>query len=146
MFTKRHTYCYRTCDQVWITNLLMQGIICTQDYAARNGYRLIGDLPSEEALHAGVARATQTQRKRLIKQAESLKKRPGLRTGNQFLHSLCTKLLAYAAPLHIAHITYSEKETAIQVARKAWVKARDQAEALRLAYLTEKGNFYTGKA
>lgn len=39
-------------------------------------------------------------------------------------------------------IELSAKEKAIQLYRKEYVKARTEAETLRLKYVTEKGDFY----
>ena len=86
--------------------------------------------------------ATPTLRKRLLKRAEQVHKKTNLRIANQFLHLLCVRLLAYGPDAQVARVNLSERETAIQAARKAWVKARNEAEALRLAYLVEKGDFY----
>jgi hypothetical protein len=87
-------------------------------------------------------RAYNPQRKRLLKRAERLQKKTNLRIANQFLDLLCVRLLAYGPDVQVARVDISEKEAAIESARRAWVKARSEAEALRLAYVAEKGDFY----
>jgi hypothetical protein len=142
MITKKHPYTYRNCDAKMITNLLVQGIAQVEQYAQTQGYRQSGDMPTAQALHAGAQVATQSLRKRLLKYVERLHKKTNLRIANQFLHLLCTRLLTYGPDAQVARVDISEKEAAIQSARKAWVKARTEAEALRLAYVAEKGDFY----
>ncbi len=141
--TKTHPYTYRNCDLKTITDMLMQGIAQVHLYAQAQGYRQLGEMPTAQVLHAGVAAATPTLRKRLLKRAERLQKKTNLRMANQFLHLLCARLLAYRPDTQVARVAVSEKEAAIQMARKAWVKARTEAEALRLAFVAEKGDFYT---
>ncbi len=142
MITKTHPYTYRHCDPKMIADMLLQCIAQVQQYAQTQGYRQSGDLPSAQALHAALQSATPTLRKRLLKRAERLHTKPQLRMANQFLHLLCTCLLAYGPDAQVARVELSEKEPAIRSARKAWLKARNEAEALRLAYLAEKGDFY----
>ena len=142
MTTKTHAYTYRNCDARAITDRLMQGIAEVQDYARAQGYTQSGDMPTSQALEAGLQAATQTLRKRLLKRAEQVHKKTNLRRANEFLRLLCVLLLAYGPDAQVARVNLTEKEAAIQAARKAWVKARNEAEALRLAYLAEKGDFY----
>jgi hypothetical protein len=142
MNTKTHPYTYRNCDATTVTHMLLQGIAQVQEYAHAQGYTQSGDMPTAQALHAGAQAATQTLRKRLLKRAERLHKKTNLRIANQFLHLLCVQLLAYEPDAQAARVSLSEKEAAIRSARKAWLKARTEAETLRLAYLAEKGDFY----
>ncbi|MBK9448532.1 MAG: hypothetical protein IPN95_03795 [Bacteroidetes bacterium] len=72
MKTKIHPTTYRTCDATTITDRLMQAIAQVQDHAQTRGYRQTGDIPTVQALHAGVQAATQTLRKRLLKRAEAV--------------------------------------------------------------------------
>jgi hypothetical protein len=143
MITKTHPYIYRNCDASMIANLLLQGIVQVQQYAQAQGYRQSGDMPSAQHLLAALQVATPTLRKRLLKHAERLQKKTNLRMANQFLHLLCVRLLAYGPDAQVARMDLCEKEAAIQSARKAWLKARNEVEALRLAYVAEKGDFYT---
>ena len=89
-----------------------------------------------------VESATQTSRKRLLQRAERLQKKINLRMANQFLHLLCTRLLPNGHDSQVARLEISDKEAAIKLARHAWLKARAEAEVLRLGYLAEKGDFY----
>ncbi|MBL0015875.1 MAG: hypothetical protein IPP17_05390 [Bacteroidetes bacterium] len=52
------------------------------------------------------------------------------------------RLLAYGPEAQVARVEVSEQEAAIREARQAWLKARNEAEAKRLAYVAEKGDFY----
>ena len=142
MNTKIHPTTYRKCDATTITDRLMQAIAQVQEHAQAREYRQTGDVPTDTALHAGVLAATQTLRKRLVKRAERLKKKTNLRISNQFLHLVFVHLLAYAPHVQVARIEISEQEAAIRAARQAWLKARNETEVLRLAYVAEKGDFY----
>lgn len=51
------------------------------------------------------------------------------------------RLLAYGPEAQVARVDVSEQEAAIRAARQAWLKARNEAEAKRLAYVAEKGDF-----
>jgi hypothetical protein len=142
MKTKIHPTTYRKCDATTITDRLTQAIAQVQDHAQTRGYRQTGDIPTAAALHAGVQAATQTLRKRLLKRVERLQKKTNLRSANQFLHLVCIRLLAYGPEAQVARVDVSEQEAAIRAARQAWLKARSEAEAKRLAYVAEKGDFY----
>jgi hypothetical protein len=142
MKTKIHPTTYRTCDAATITDRLLKAIAQVREHAQAHGYRQTGVLPSASALHAGVKAATQTLRKRLLKRAERLQKKTNLRICNQFLHLVCVRLLAYGPEAQVARVEVSEQEAAIQKSRQAWLKARSEAEDLRLAYVAEKGDFY----
>ncbi len=133
---------YRTCDATTTTDRLMQAIAKVQDHAQTRGYLQTGDIPTAAALHTGVQAATQTLRKRLLKRAERLQKKTNLRNSNQFLHLVCIRLLAYGPESQVARVDVSDQEAAIREARQAWLKARNEAEAKRLAYVAEKGDFY----
>ena len=142
MKSKIHPTTYRTCDATTITDRLMQAIAHVQAHAQTRGYRQTGNFPTAAALHAGVQAATQTLRKRLLKRAERLQQKTNLRSANQFLHLVCIRLLAYGPEAQVARMDVSEQEAAIRAARQAWLKARSEAEAKRLAYVAEKGDFY----
>jgi hypothetical protein len=60
MITKTHPYTYRNCDASMVTKMLMQGIAQTQEYALTRGYRQSGDMPTAQAVRAGVQSATET--------------------------------------------------------------------------------------
>ncbi len=142
MKTKIHPTTYRTCDETTITDRLTQALAQVQEHAQTHGYQQTGDIPTAKALHAGVQVATQTLRKRLLKRAERLQQKTNLRSANQFLHLVCMRLLAYGPEAQAARVDVSEQEAAIREARQAWLKARNEAEAKRLAYVAEKGDFY----
>jgi hypothetical protein len=60
--------------------------------------------------------------------------------------NLLNALLQRLSDLHgldlAVQVYKSEEELAIQSARKRWLKARQESEALLLAYKKEKGDFY----
>lgn len=125
-----------------IADLLLQSIASVREFAAEKGYPESGDFPDHRALTAALSDTSQSMDKRLIKGHFRLKRKLSMRSANRFLHQICAKLLEYGTEKKIPRIDYSEKETAIKASRAAWVKARDEAEALRLAYVEEKGDYY----
>jgi hypothetical protein len=142
MNTQNRSVNYRDYKPEAIADLLMESLVDSLAFAERVGYRINGDLPEREAILDHLLDTSQSQNKRLIKWHFRLKRKLSMRSANRFLHAVCVKLLAYDADVDVARIDYSEREAAIKAARKAWVKARDEAETLRLAYVEEKGDFY----
>ena len=61
---------------------------------------------------------------------------------NLYLHFLFKKVLELET---IPKIHLPEKEEKIIAARKAWKKAQAEAEKLRVAYRSEKGDYYKNK-
>ena len=116
-----------------------------RDFANARGYRIVNALKSPTNL-IGMNKAlhfdSQRKKKVLRRYINQLDKNISLRNANQFLHFLFRKIYNIeAAP----SVLLSEKEIAIQVARKAWKKSWAETEKLRLAYRTEKGDFYKQK-
>jgi hypothetical protein len=71
-----------------------------------------------------------------------LDKNVTMRVANTFLHFLFKRVYkSNTAP----YVELSEKEIKIQSLRKEWKKASAEAEKLRVAYKTEKGDFYKKK-
>lgn len=138
----QNTTPYRNYSQDKIIELLLESIDQLCVYATESGYRQSGDFPSYEALAASLPDCSHCMNKRLIKGHFFLKRRLSIRSANRFLHFICVKLLDYGSDQTVPRIDYSEQETAIKTARIAWVKARDEAEQLRLVYAREKGDFY----
>ncbi len=134
MKTKIHPTTYRTCDATTITDRLMQAIAQVQEHAQTRGYRQTGDIPTAQALHAGVQVATQTLRKRLLKRAERLQQKTNLRSSNQFLHLVCMRLLAYGPEAQAARVDVSEQEAAIRAGAPSLVESpkRGRSQAFGL--------------
>jgi len=81
--------------------------------------------------------------KRLKRLAARFLERPTWGNANIYLHFLYKKCIGQEkAP----KVLLSEKEERIQQARKAWKKVQVEADRLRLAYKTEKGDFYKQKS
>ncbi len=142
MNTHKKTISYHDFSQGAIAELLMESMDHLCMYATEFGYQQSGDFPSRETLAASLGDSSHCMNKRLIKGHFFLQRKLSLRSANRFLHFICVKLLNYDSEQEIPRIDYSEKEAAIKIARTAWVKARDEAEELRLAYAKEKADFY----
>ena len=122
--------------------MLNESLEQIREFVRARGYQLIGELPGQQEMEDALHAISMTREKKLIKRHLRLKAKPGMRAANAFLHFLCRKCLEYGEERTVLRVDYSEKELAIKAARKAWVKARDAAEELRLAYVGEKGDFY----
>jgi ribosomal protein S10 len=116
-----------------------------KEYAASKGYNISGELliPSNKI---GINKKPKFESHRQEKSCRNfinrLHKRVNMCSANKFLHFLFTKGYGMdKAP----SVEYSNKEKNIQAARKAWKKAAAEAEKLRVAYRTEKSDFYKQK-
>jgi hypothetical protein len=81
---------------------------------------------------------TQSGRKKLARRIRHTNKKQGYRTFSSFISILKSRDIIK----NNIKIELSAKEKAIQLYRKEYVKARTEAETLRLKYVTEKGDFY----
>lgn len=81
---------------------------------------------------------TQSGRKKLARRIRYTNKKNGYRAFNSFLSVLKSKGIINTS----IKIELSLKEKAIQLYRKEYIKARKEAEILRLKYVEEKGDFY----
>lgn len=142
MNTQKNKIQYANYTSSEIGEMLLESIAEAQAFATASGYRQNGDFPSRAAFELPLQDVSFSMNKRLIKQHFHLKRKLSMRSANRFLHFIAVKLLAYGPELKVPRIEYSEKESAIKASRAAWVKARNEAEALRLAYVQEKGDFY----
>lgn len=142
MNTQKTSISYRSLDSEAIAELLIESMASIQAFASESGYLTSGQFPDIGTLSAWLWDTSQAQDKRLVKWHFRLERKLSMRTANRFLHVLCKKLLEYDSEQQVPRIDYSEKETAIKASRAAWVKARNEAEAFRLAYVEEKGDFY----
>ena len=125
-----------------IAAMLMESLAAIRAYATGARYRQNGDFPRQEVLENGLSDASNSMKKRLLKLHFQLKRKLSMRAANLLLHRVTAKLLKDDPAQKHPRIEYSEKEAAIRSSRAAWVKARKDAEALRLAYVQEKGEFY----
>ena len=81
---------------------------------------------------------TQSGRKKLARRIRHANKKQGYRAFTSFVSILKFNDIIR----HNIKIEQSQKEKTIQLYRKEYVKARKEAETLRLKYVTEKGDFY----
>jgi hypothetical protein len=81
---------------------------------------------------------TQSGRKKLARRIRHVNKKQGYRAFSSFISMLKSRDIIK----NNIKIELSAKEKAIQLYRKEYVKARKEAETLRLKYVTEKGDFY----
>lgn len=81
---------------------------------------------------------TQSGRKKLARRIRHVNKKQGYRAFSSFISMLKSRDIIK----HNIKIELSAKEKVIQLYRKEYVKARNEAETLRLKYVTEKGDFY----
>lgn len=103
-------------------------------FADEKGYSIIGD-PAITQL----AFDSKSQEKVCKNYLWRLDNKMSMAVANRFLHFIFRKVKkADKAP----YVEYSEKELKIRAARKAWRASMIEAERLRMAYKTEKGNFY----
>jgi hypothetical protein len=80
----------------------------------------------------------QSGRKKLARRIRHVNKKQGYRAFSSFISMLKSRDIIK----NNIKIELSAKEKAIQIYRKEYVKARTEAETLRLKYVTEKGDFY----
>lgn len=81
---------------------------------------------------------TQSGRKKLARRIKHVNKKQGYRAFSSFISILKSRDIIR----HNIKIELSAKEKAIQLYRKEYIKARTEAETLRLKYVSEKGDFY----
>ena len=81
---------------------------------------------------------TQSGRKKLARRIRHVNKKQGYRAFSSFISMLKSRDIIK----NNIKIELSAKEKGIQLYRKEYVKARTEAETLRLKYVTEKGDFY----
>lgn len=116
-------------------------------YADERGYRIDGELKLPTNL-IGITKSMSfdswSQEKVLRNYINRLSKHVTMGNANRFLHFLFKKVYKIDTS-DAPSMEYSEQEIKIRQARKAWIKTRTEAEALRVAYRKEKGDFYKKK-
>lgn len=116
-----------------------------RDYANEKGYRIMSPLKVPTnliGLNKSLSFDSKKKKKVLRNYINKLNKIMSLSTANAFLHFLFEVIYKVDS---VPTIELSEKEIAIQSARKSWKKAQAEAEKLRLAYRAKKGDFYKVK-
>lgn len=115
------------------------------DFANERGYGIMNQLKTPTNLlgfNKSMHFDSNRQKKTLRNYLNRLDKHVSMRTANKFLHFLYKKVYKLD---HAPSVELSEKEAKIQACRKAWKKAFIESEKLRVAYQTEKGDFYKPK-
>lgn len=117
-----------------------------KNYANEKGYQILGEF-KKEGLLSGVFGSSlkfesKSKEKVLRNYLWRVENKPGMAIANKFLHFLYKKVYKLDES---PRVEYSEKELKIKAAKKAWKKIQLEADALRLAYKTEKGDFYKTK-
>lgn len=144
MNTQKSVLRYSDFSNEAIAAMLLESFSSITAYANAKNYRQTGQFPSPQALETAMGNASKSMKKQLVKFHFRLQNKLAMRSANLFMHSVAVKLLRHEPTEKVARLSYSEKEAAIKASRAAWVKAREDAEALRLAYIQEKGDFYKG--
>lgn len=116
------------------------------EFAKQNEYQIKGELKMPKNM-LGMTKSLEfeslSKKKVLRNYLTRLNRKVTLRLSNELLHFLFKKIYKLdEAP----KIELSEKELKIQAAKKVWKETAKAAEALRLAYVTEKGDYYKKRA
>jgi ribosomal protein S10 len=116
-----------------------------REFSDKNEYRIMGEMKLPTNL-LGMKKSPHFDSKKQMKVVRNyinrLDKNVTMRVANTFLHFLFKRVYkSNTAP----YVELSEKEIKIQSLRKEWKKASAEAEKLRVAYKTEKGDFYKKK-
>lgn len=98
-------------------------------------YQLSGDLLNVNL--KDIESMTLNQRKKLKRRLNKAE-RMSVRAINMLLHFISTEVLKTKERVRMT----SDKHERIQIARKSWIKVRDEAERLLAEYKAEKGDFY----
>ena len=80
---------------------------------------------------------TLNQRKKLKRRLNKVEGM-SVRAINMLLHFISTNVLKTKDRVRLT----SDKHEKIQIARKSWIKVRNEADKLLAEYKTEKGDFY----
>lgn len=101
------------------------------------GYRIIGNIDAYKENKIPVGNISKSKLKTINRYMKVLDKHMTLRNVNMFLH-LIHKIFGFES----VQIKKSEKEEAIDKARKEWKEYQKEANRLLQIYKNEKGNFY----
>jgi hypothetical protein len=125
-------YSYNTNEMKVVINNCIQQI---EDYITINNYKVVGDIKYIDKQNSD--QISKNQMKKIQKYCFWISKKPTLRRINSFL-----SLLYRTYKIEKVRVNISDKEVAIQKARKDWKKSLAETEKLLAEYKNEKGNFY----
>jgi hypothetical protein len=125
-------YTYNTNEMKVVINNCIQQI---EDYITINNYKVVGDIKYIDKQNSD--QISKNQMKKIQKYCFWISKKPTLRRINSFL-----SLLYRTYKIEKVRVNISDKEVAIQKARKDWKKSLAETEKLLAEYKNEKGNFY----
>jgi len=125
-------YTYNTNEMKTIINNSIRQI---EDYITINDYKVVGDIKYIDNQNSD--HISKNQMKKIQKYCFWISKKPTLRRINSFL-----SLLYRTYRIEKIRINISDKEVAIQNAKKEWKKSLAETEKLLYEYKKEKGNFY----
>lgn len=129
-------------DEDFFISKIEETIERIEKYSNFLGYRGEEDINFDKNLFSEKFKNFSTKgKKRLRNKLIRVHIRPSMFTINKFLHYLFARVLELKAP----KIQVSTIEREIQVSRKKWIKARDEADDALLRYKEMKGNFYKEK-
>ena len=116
-------------------------------YSQDKGYRIIGEFKEagffEKLIGSSKLKFDSKGHEKIVKKyLWRIEQKVGMQNSNRFLHFLYRTVYKLdKAP----YVDYSEKESKIKDARKAWKKMQLEADKLQALYKTEKGDFYKKK-
>jgi len=134
-----------TYDKVILAAKINSTIENIEKWIAANEYRVIGKFPTKELLSdqrvgiyaAAWSNISKSKMKEIQKRIIWIERKMTLRNVNSFLN-----LLSKIFGCDKVQVKISYKEEQIQIARKQWVKAKEEAERLLAVYKFQKGDFY----
>jgi hypothetical protein len=126
------TYTYNTSK---VDEKIVNTVEFIEKVIKENNYRVSGDI--EEYTVLEWKNFSKKQLKKIQKYCYYIEKHPTLRRINSFF-----SLLSAHFSVKRVNVKISSKEEKIQIARKEWLKAREESERLLAAYKKEKGDFY----
>lgn len=117
-----------------------------RDFATSNNYVIEGELKHPTNM-LGIKKTLSFDSRKQMKVVRNFinrfNERVSIGQANRFLHFLFRKI--YKTDGAVPKVKFSEKQIKIQATRDAWKKMRDEAEKARVAYVTEKGDFFKTK-
>lgn len=126
------TYTYNKQEMIEKINETIELI---EKWAKENNYRIVGNIDNYKNLP--LIEMSKSQMKQIQKYCFWISQKPSLKRVNSFL-SLLSKIFK----IERVQVKISEKEEKIQMAKKEWIKARNESDRLLKIYKDEKGDFY----
>jgi hypothetical protein len=109
-----------------------------EKWIEENNYQVTGNMNLYRNLDC--RNLSKNQMKQIQKYCFWISRKISLKRVNSFF-----SLLSRYFGIERIHVRVSVKEEAIQKARKAWLKAREESDRLMKVYKDEKGEFYKNK-